>query len=346
MRRAVGVAAVFAVCVALYNCRVGNPHGSLPRVGVAPPELEARFNRPATWEWAYFENADGARLRYGSAKPLTPIRAWVVIVGGYTEFAEKYYEFMNDLLARGYAVSSLDWRGQGGSERYLTNPQMAHSIGFEHDRDDLAQYLRMAVDGPVYLVAHSMGGNIALRTLHEHPDLVRAAVLSTPALRIGSRAGMPAWRARALAGLMIAAGLGESYALGQHDWRDDPARNAQTSPVTHDAARDAMMTRWFRERPELRVGGGTYRWAYEFYQSCGAVMNAGYLEQIRTPILMGSAGEDTFVEAAAHEEACKRLPNCQLVKYPGSRHELLMETDAIRTLWVDEIDRFVTEASK
>ena len=96
-----------------------------------------------------------------------------------------------------------------------------------------------------------------------------------------------------------------------------------------------------KERPELRLGGGTYRWAYEFYRSCATVMSPSYLEAIRTPILMGSAGQDTFVDSMAHREACARLPACRLVQYPESRHELLMETDAVRTPWLSEIERFV-----
>ena len=43
----------------------------------------------------------------------------------------------------------------------------------------------------------------------------------------------------------------------------------------------------------------------------------------------------------AHREACARLPACRLVQYPESRHELLMETDAVRTAWFSEIERFV-----
>lgn len=185
---------------ALVNSRAGNPLAAVPQVGPPPSGLEQRFSRPATWEWSLFESRDGARLRSGSAKPMSsvPSKATIILVGGYTEFAEKYFETFNDLLAHGYNVGTLDWRGQGGSQRYLTDPQKAHSIGFEHDSADLAQYLKQYSGAPVYLVAHSMGGNIALRLLHDHPDLVRAAILS---------------------GLMIGAGPGESYALANANGR-------------------------------------------------------------------------------------------------------------------------------
>lgn len=343
MRRSTWLLAGFAALAvfSMWNWRPGTGLGPLPHVGPEPAGLERRFSRPPTWEWGTFESRDGARLRFGSAQPLLPPKATIVLVGGYTEFAEKYFETFNDLLARGYTVASLDWRGQGGSQRYLPNPQMAHSIGFEHDQADLEQFLRDHIRQPVYLIAHSMGGNIALRLLHDHPGLVKAAIFSAPAFRIGARAGMPAWQARALSGLMVTGGLGESYALNQHDWVDDASRNAANSPVSHDQARDQNTLRWFRERPGLRLGGGTYRWAYEFYSSCATVMDPAYQAAVRTPILIGSAGQDTFVDPAAHDEACPRLPNCRLLKYPNARHELLHEVDAVRLPWLDEVDKFI-----
>ena len=56
---------------------------------------------------------------------------------------------------------------------------------------------------------------------------------------------------------------------------------------------------------------------------------------------MGTAGQDSFVDSSAHREACRNLPSCRLVSYPGSRHELMMETDAVRGPWLNEIERFV-----
>ena len=141
MRRAIWLMAVAATVVAMMNSRAGNPMAAVPKVGPLPEGLEQRFSRPATWEWGIFLNRDGARLRSGSAKPMSasPAKATIIVVGGYTEFAEKYFETFNDLLAHGYNVGTLDWRGQGGSQRYLPDPQMAHSIGFEHDAADLEQ---------------------------------------------------------------------------------------------------------------------------------------------------------------------------------------------------------------
>jgi hypothetical protein len=57
-------------------------------------------------------------------------------LGGRTEFIEKYFEVVADLRRRGFAVASMDWRGQGGSQRMLANPRKGNVRGFwEYDRD-------------------------------------------------------------------------------------------------------------------------------------------------------------------------------------------------------------------
>ena len=44
-----------------------------------------------------------------------------------------------ELLARGFAVVALDWRGQGLSERQLRNPRKGHIDDFEiYERDLVA----------------------------------------------------------------------------------------------------------------------------------------------------------------------------------------------------------------
>ncbi len=67
---------------------------------------------------------DGIALRYAywHATGL-PLKGTVTILQGRAEFIEKYFETIQDLRARGHAVVAFDWRGQGGSDRLLRNPQ-------------------------------------------------------------------------------------------------------------------------------------------------------------------------------------------------------------------------------
>src|SRR3954463_12417889 len=158
-----------------------------------PEDLQPRF--------AY--GRDGKPLRIVTLHPsadLTP-RGVCVLLHGLTEFIEKYLEVIGDLLDRGYTVATMDWRGQGGSFRALDNPLKAHIEDFRQHDSDLQLFMDKVVhnltDRPPIALAHSMGANILLRSLHDHPRQFSAAVLSTPMLRALTR-GYPPRLARFL----------------------------------------------------------------------------------------------------------------------------------------------------
>jgi lysophospholipase len=58
---------------------------------------------------------------------------------------------------------------------------------------------------------------------------------------------------------------------------------------------------------------------------------------------MVAAGADRVVSLAAQRSACRRLPNCRLLVLAGARHEILMETDAIRSRFWEAFDAFIAK---
>src|SRR5690606_3571116 len=114
-------------------------------------------------EW--FHGADGARLRAALFTPKGTPRGTVVLSGGRTEVIEKYYETIGELLDRGFAVLTHDWRGQGLSHRLLPEPLKGHAEGFEDfvtDFDRLLAAFEGRAPKPWLAVAHSMGGCLTL----------------------------------------------------------------------------------------------------------------------------------------------------------------------------------------
>jgi lysophospholipase len=244
-------------------------------------------------------------------------------------------------------VFSLDWRGQGLSTRPLPQRERHYVKDFGQVAADLAFVVERLVlprrIGPLVMYAHSMGGHIATRYLATESKRFDAVVLSAPMAGFSTGA-VPDWAVRPLARSMTFAGFGTSYAFGHTDY--DPARqDFATNPVTHDPRRWAIHHQWYRVNPELRVGGVTWGWIDAAFRSIDIVMKQREsTASVYVPILLLSPGQDRLIPDGVHEALSKLYKNCRLVKYPEARHELMMETDDLRSrAWAD-IDGFLDMA--
>ena len=136
-----------------------------------------------------FQGYDGAELRYARWDATRmPRRGTVCLFGGRAEFIEKYFEVIADLRRRGFAVATMDWRGQGGSQRMLANPRKGYVRGFwEYDRD-LIRFMKDIVlpdcPPPFIGLGHSMGGNILLRNATMPGLWFERIVLTAPMIAI------------------------------------------------------------------------------------------------------------------------------------------------------------------
>lgn len=157
----------------------------------------------ASLQTRYIESRDGKQLRTGlwDAAPGISWRGVCVLLDGQTEFLEKYEEVAGELSARGFHVAALDWRGQGASERLVPDQLKAHVRDFADYDADLAAFMDQVVKPlspkPPLALAHSMGGHILMRALHDHPDWFTAAVATAPMMRALTR-GYPPVLARAV----------------------------------------------------------------------------------------------------------------------------------------------------
>ena len=308
-------------------------------------ELEERFLAPAGWEWGAFVNADGARIRYGHAAPAEGAIATVVLVPGAGEFGEKYFEATRNLLSRGYAVWQMDWRGQGGSERYYDDPQRRGAAGYDRDVADLHQFVTEIVrpprDRPVILLAHSKGGHIGLRYLHDHPATFDFAAMTAPMLNINT-GDTPRPMAKVLATSGDALGLGVRYVPGQGPWAPEP-ETVEDSDVSQDPVRYSVSRTWQIRNPELRLGGMSYRWLANAFRSIKLLNDSVYLGAIETPVLIVMAGQEELVDLPAQYRACFLMHDCTGVTIEGAKHEIWMERDEYRDVWLAAFDKFAAE---
>ncbi|MBN9090822.1 MAG: alpha/beta hydrolase [Reyranella sp.] len=302
-----------------------------------PPEV-ADTHRPADrYGWLA---GTGARLRYACWNASGTARATVIVLGGRGEFIEKYAtEAMGELLLRGFAVMSLDWRGQGLSDRPLPDRHEAgHIDRFETYIADLRLFIDTIVgpntQGPVIVLCHSMGGHIALRYLAEQGGPFTAAVVCSPMMAL-PREGVLNTALTLVPGTFDTRDL---YGTPPFSW---VAGDGKANNVTHDARRFHWNAAWFEADPRLSLGGPTLGWARQAVRSMHLTRLSGYLERIALPALMFSAGQDTVVDPTVHMTVAMRMKHCRLVTFDTAMHEIMMETDDIRARFWTEFDGFI-----
>lgn len=309
---------------------------------VVPRDLEPRFTAPPGLAFDRFEAPDGITIRWAAVAPELP-RATIVLLPGFTEYVEAYFETFRDFLAASIAVFAMDWPGQGGSGRYLADPEKAHAWGFEAHVGALRRFLERIVlpagtPGPLTLVGHSMGGQLATRFLEEVPDIVDAAALSAPAYAVGVDSPLPPGPTRLVVELVNALGFAEAYALGAGPWEKQAERRAALRPLlSSDQTRAAILTRWAEVNPGLRVGGPTWGFGRSFVRSARLVTEPQRLAKIAVPVLIGSAGKDAFTTSGLHGIVAESIPAAHVITYPDAQHCLFLERDAIRDTWVDAV---------
>ncbi len=270
-------------------------------------------------------------------------RATILLLPGFSEFIEKYFEVVDDLLARNLSVYVIDWRSQGLSSRPLKNRSKVHLESFEQYLADLHRFVEVVMRpqtvGPILILAHSMGGHLALRYMHDHAQLIQGAVLSSPMIDIWFLPGMKLV-ARVSARLALLSGREEGYILGGQDY--GPRRQRfNGNRLTSDPERFAAAHEAIAANPDLAVGGPTYGWLAAALRSIRILNGPGFPEAIKTPVCLVGAGADRVVSTPANQRLTARMPNAEPGVIDGAQHEILMERDQYREQFFNRFDGFL-----
>jgi lysophospholipase len=285
---------------------------------------------------------DGVTLRFARWHPPPGRKGTVCLFQGRAEFIEKYFETVRELRSRGFAVATLDWRGQGRSERALADPRKGHVGDFSEYEQDVETFMKEVVlpdcPPPIFAIGHSMGGTVMMRVARQGSRWFDRIVLSTPMIRLaGMRSsGLSRFTVRA----MRLSGLGSAYVPGGNDTilstgpyignpaTSDPVRHARTKAVL-DAA------------PDLGLGSPTVSWLNAAYRAMGEFADPAYPGKVRQPLMLIAAGRDEIVSTAAIEDVAIRLRAGSHLIIAGARHELMMEQDRYRGQFWAAFDAFV-----
>src|ERR1700682_1929472 len=285
---------------------------------------------------------DGAELRFARWAPPAGRKGTVCVFTGRSEQIEKYFETVRDLRDRGFAVAMIDWRGQGHSSRRLRDPRKGYVRDFSDFEVDVETFVQQVVlpdcPPPYFALAHSMGGAVMLRVAHSGKRWFDRMGLSAPMIDLpGRTASFPA---RALLRIMRLAGQGGRYVPGGNDaltGSDTLVKN----PFTSDPVRYARNAAILDGDPTLRIRSPRRAWADTAFRAMRDFRASDYPSQIRQPILMLAASNDTIVSTPAIEEFAYHLPAGSHLVIAGSKHEILQEQDRYRGQFWAAFDAFV-----
>jgi lysophospholipase len=271
-----------------------------------------------------------------------PLKGTVIVLPGRNESIEKYFETARNLSERGFTTAIFDWRGQGGSERLLRDPQRGHVRDFGDYVKDLDRFFEEVVlpdcRGPYYILAHSTGSLIALLATPSLVNRVRRMVLAAPFF---TYTGFPLTMSAIgrIAGVLYWLGLGRMYGA----WGPRPRRSPPfaTNKLTTDIGRYRRNMELYEKHPKLGLGGPTVSWIRAACRAVDIVQDPEFMQRINIPVMFVGAGNDEIVSTRAIADYARRLRGGQILTIAGARHELLQEADIFREQLLAAFDAFI-----
>ena len=90
--------------------------------------------------------------------------------------------------------------------------------------------------------------------------------------------------------------------------------------------------------PHLAIGGPTYGWLAFALDAGERALKPKALKTVKIPVAIVQADADDVVWKQTARWAAKRLGRGRYVEVPGAKHEVIMEADPMRAVFLDEFD--------
>jgi pimeloyl-ACP methyl ester carboxylesterase len=227
---------------------------------------------------------------FGSGAP-------IVFLHGGAHYFDNSFQLQRDYFASYRTVIGIDQRGHGHS------PDDARPFSYREMADDTAALIASLGLGPVDVVGHSDGGNVALLLARYHPAAVRRVVISGANLR-----GLPA---------------------------DEWQRRSQWSPQQVKEKVQQLsqsLPPGFRTDYQSVTPDGPDHWwthltkSYQLWIT-PVIIEPAELKSIKVPVLV-IAGDHDFTSVEDTAEIFRALPQGQLLILPATGHGTFSERPA------------------
>lgn len=311
---------VFVVLVlAACGDRSGDPMGG----GELPSSISPRFAPPEGWTWGLIGSTP--QQRYGVSSPDRVPLAIVVIIPGYGEPAEVWFETAADLITAGHTVWILDRAGQSGSGRYVAPADLGFIPSFDVETAALRTFLLSVVkprsDDVVILLTHADGAAVGLEAVRNRLPIDGLVASSA---ELAQQPARP---------LLSAIQRLDVPPPGWRPWSQD-GPDDRALGRTHDELRGRLRQAWMTSRPDLRLSGPSLGWTRAFETVSRTLVSAPH--RLDRPILMINANH-------AASELCKAAPACSETEISGAHSAMHLEADKWRKPWLSAVSAFVSD---
>lgn len=264
--------------------------------------LGARYFRSAT---------SGLLLHHRSWHPAGAPRAAVYLLHGYAEHIDRFCGFAAALAAAGFVVHGMDLVGHGGSEG-----DRAYLHDFKDITADVLQLITAVHPQPTlprFLMGHSMGGLLALRTAQVAPaGTLTGLILSGPALLIAPEVDNALNRllARTLSGV----------------WPKLPVQPVDARMLCSDPAVCAQ----FKRDPLCYQGAIRVRTGAEVIKAIDAARAAAPAMGAGLALLVVHGADDALCRVEGSRQLlalATGVPDRALIEYAGLLHEITSERE-------------------
>ncbi|MFC7322126.1 alpha/beta hydrolase [Halobacillus campisalis] len=254
------------------------------------------------------------------------VKATVIIVHGAFEHAGRYQHLAERLRSDGFSVILDDLLGQGKSKE-----EKGHIRKFDDYLHTLLQWIEQAgKQHPIFLLGHSMGGVVVIRTLQKYKPEVNGVILSSPALGILNGPSKPTVGFSKLVNFVR------------------PSFKVSSSISPEKVTRNQEVIKNHKEDP-LIIERVSVRWYLEFQKAIKNAMKQAD-EFPALPTLVMQAGDDLIIDHRKTYEWFNNINTDEKTykQWPDYYHEIFNEVEwkLVYTYMLNFIDQQLLNQQK
>lgn len=216
----------------------------------------------------------------------------IFLIHGFGESLLAYRGLLGS-LAQDYRVTAIDLPGSGLSEK-------PSSYALDSLVGDLSDFLDRSIQGPVVLVGHSMGGEIAAALALKRPDRVSRLILIAPA------------------------GLGLGFGLSGEPLSERQRQLAGWSLRVRELVQETDDPTWIADPPGLppgiRSSSAARAAAAQTLKDFDFTALKDHFSRITQPTLIIWGSLDPLIPVALGRQIAEQIPNARLVEFANSWH--------------------------